>query len=71
VSTTCASEEDNMPDEPDPSLEWRALPDVCLIAGCRSDTDDWRPVLLHDGSTHKACPEHWDAIMQVLGQQTR
>lgn len=50
--------------------KWRALPDQCLIAGCESDrTDERGPVFLRNGSMHKACPEHWEPIFRVLGEQ--
>lgn len=50
--------------------EWNALPDVCLIAACDNDDLDRRgPVWLRDGSMHKACVEHWEGILRVLGQQ--
>lgn len=50
--------------------EWDALEDVCFIGGCESsETDQRGPVFLRDGSMHKACPEHWEPIMRVLGEQ--
>jgi hypothetical protein len=55
----------------EPDLEkWRALADACMFAGCDNDEIDQRgPVSLRDGSMHKACVEHWESIMRVLGQQ--
>lgn len=51
--------------------EWATLPDVCLIAGCESwEVDARGPVWLRDGSIHKACPEHWEGIFRVLGEQS-
>lgn len=50
--------------------EWKALADVCFIAGCDHDDIDQRgPVFLRDGSIHKACAEHWEPIFRVLGEQ--
>lgn len=50
--------------------EWHAAPDVCLIDGCESiDTDQRGPIFLRDGSMHKACSDHWEAIISVLGRQ--
>jgi hypothetical protein len=50
--------------------QWYALPDVCLIAGCRSEDIDQRgPVWLRNGSMHKACVEHWEGVFRVLGEQ--
>lgn len=50
--------------------EWQALPDVCGIAGCDTAEADQRgPVYMRDGSIHKVCPEHWELIMRVLGEQ--
>jgi hypothetical protein len=51
-------------------VEWRALPDECLIAACDgADIDHRGPVWLRDGSMRKACTEHWEAIFGVLGAQ--
>ena len=50
--------------------EWHALPDVCLIAACEGTEIDQRaPVWLADGSMHKACVGHWEAVYRVLGEQ--
>lgn len=50
--------------------EWKSLPDVCFIRGCESpDADQRGPVFLRDGSIHKACPDHWEPIFRVLGEQ--
>jgi hypothetical protein len=45
--------------------------EACLIAGCTATEIHQEPVLLRDGSIRRACPEHWDAIMLVLGRQHR
>lgn len=51
-------------------VEWHALPDECFISGCdNGDIDVRGPVWLRDGSMHKACVEHWEPIMRVLGEQ--
>lgn len=51
--------------------EWHALPDgVCFIQGCTAtETDQRGPIFLRDDSMHKACPEHWEPIIRVLGEQ--
>jgi hypothetical protein len=50
--------------------EWNALPDVCFIATCENtEIDERGPIWLRDGSMHKACVEHWEPIMRVLGEQ--
>jgi hypothetical protein len=50
--------------------EWNDLPRQCFIAGCDSGEVDKRgPVWLRDGSMHRACPEHWEGIHRVLGEQ--
>ncbi|ROR91710.1 hypothetical protein EDD33_2667 [Nocardioides aurantiacus] len=50
--------------------EWLALPDTCAIRGCENDEADQRgPVFFNDGSMHKVCPEHWEPIFRVLGEQ--
>ena len=50
--------------------EWEALEDRCFIAGCDSYEIDFRgPIFLIDKSMHKACVQHWQAIMFVLGEQ--
>lgn len=59
-------------DEPDTfrRAEWATLPDVCLIYGCSNVGADVRgPVFLRDGSMHKACTPHWEAITMILGKQ--
>lgn len=44
--------------------------DDCFISGCDSDDIDLRgPVGLRDGSIHKACREHWEAIHGIVGRQ--
>jgi hypothetical protein len=59
-----------MTDDPWRLAEWSALPERCLIASCSGDEIDVRgPVFLIDGSMHKACVEHWEAIMRILGEQ--
>jgi len=51
--------------------EWHALADECFIRGCDDDDIDQRgPVFLRDGSMHKACVEHWEGVMRVLGEQS-
>lgn len=62
-----------VPPPPDPFCldEWRALPEVCLFSGCEHDGIDQRgPVWLRDGSMHKACTDHWEPIMRILGEQS-
>lgn len=50
--------------------EWKTLPNQCLISTCSNDDIDVRgPVWLRNGSMHKACTEHWEAIFRVLGEQ--
>jgi hypothetical protein len=50
--------------------EWNGLADECLIAGCGSEEIDQRgPVWLRNATMHKACVEHWEGIMSVLGEQ--
>jgi hypothetical protein len=50
--------------------EWRTLPDTCAINGCENDEADQRgPVFMRDGSMHKVCPEHWEPIFRILGEQ--
>jgi hypothetical protein len=50
--------------------EWEALPDECFIAACdASETDLRGPVWLRGGGMAKACTEHWEGIMRVLGEQ--
>jgi hypothetical protein len=50
--------------------EWNALPDWCAIAACDNPDDDQRgPVMLRDGSIHKLCTEHWEAVFRILGEQ--
>jgi hypothetical protein len=58
--------------EPDPwRLDvWNSLADVCLISGCASYEIDQRgPIVLRDGSWWKACVEHWEAILGIVGRQ--
>lgn len=53
-------------------LWWNALPDECFIKDCAALADqiDQRgPIQLRDGSKHKACRAHWEAIHSVLGKQ--
>lgn len=54
--------------------EWKSLierDDDCFIAGCDNDDIDYRgPIYLRDGSIHKACREHWEGIIRVLGEQS-
>jgi hypothetical protein len=50
--------------------EWNALPDRCAIAACDNpDADQRGPVTLRDGSIHKLCTEHWEAVFRILGEQ--
>jgi hypothetical protein len=51
--------------------EWHALSNVyCMFFGCEyADIDQRGPVVLRDGSMHKACTEHWEAIHRILGLQ--
>jgi hypothetical protein len=50
--------------------EWHALVDVCMFRGCEhAEIDQRGPVVLLNGSMHKACVEHWEPIMRVLGEQ--
>lgn len=50
--------------------EWNALPNVCLFAGCENgDIDERGPIWLRGGSMRKACTEHWEPTMRVLGDQ--
>jgi hypothetical protein len=51
--------------------EWQALPNYCFIGGCGNDEIDERgPIWVRDGEAmHKACTEHWEAIMRILGEQ--
>lgn len=52
--------------------EWADLPDCCAIAGCdTSEADQRGPVFLRDGTMFKVCPEHWEAIHLVLGEQAK
>jgi hypothetical protein len=58
--------------DPDPwrMADWRAAPDGCFISGCDGgDIDQRGPIFLRDGSVQKACVEHWEPIMRVLGEQ--
>ena len=50
--------------------EWSALPDTCFIAACEGEADQRGPIHLRDGSINKACTEHWEPIMRVLGEQS-
>lgn len=57
---------------PDPwrLAEWRALPERCGISGCGNEEADQRgPLFMRDGSMHKLCPDHWEPVMRVLGEQ--
>lgn len=57
-------------DDPWRVEEFLALPDVCFVLPCTNDDIDVRgPVWLRDGKIAKACVEHWEGIMGVLGQQ--
>lgn len=59
-----------MSDDPWRMAEWHALPEQCDIAGCDSTEVDRRgPMFLRDKSMHKLCPEHWEAVFRVLGEQ--
>lgn len=50
--------------------EWNALPDVCAITACvNKGTDPRGPMFLRNGTIHKVCTEHWEAIFGVLGSQ--
>jgi hypothetical protein len=52
--------------------EWEQLADTCLFHGCDASPDDMDqrgPVLLRDGSIHKACSDHWEPIFRILGEQ--
>lgn len=71
VMTTAVTETD-----PFRLAEWNALIDVCFIAGCDNlDIDERGPVWVRSPqeptkvSMHKACVEHWEPIMRVLGEQ--
>jgi hypothetical protein len=59
------------PEDPWRMNEWRALSeDECGIGGCsNAETDQRGPVIMRDGSMHKVCPEHWEPIMRILGEQ--
>jgi len=58
------------PADPWHAEEFAALPDVCLISGCdQGEIDERGPVWLRNGTIHKACTEHWEAIFRVLGEQ--
>jgi len=49
--------------------EWCALPEVCLFDGCPyTDIDHRGPIFLRDGSIHKACVEHWEAVHGIIGR---
>jgi hypothetical protein len=48
----------------------RLADDVCFIDGCSATETDVRgPVWLRGQGMAKACPEHWEPIMRVLGEQ--
>ena len=48
--------------------EWDALPEGCGIAGCETPDHDPRgPLFMTDGTFHRLCPEHWEAVFRVLG----
>lgn len=59
------------PPDPWQMAAWKTLPDVCLIGGCNGESgiDERGPVYLRDDSMWKACIEHWEAIMRILGKQ--
>lgn len=59
------------PGDPFRLEKWAALADdVCMFAGCNaSETDQRGPVWLRGGGMAKACTEHWEPIMRVIGEQ--
>lgn len=73
VSTEPGTPIFGVPDARDPMwlATWARLPDdVCMISGCNATEVDQRgPVWLRGGGMGKACPEHWEPIMRVLGEQ--
>lgn len=60
-----------MPPDPWRIDEWLKLPNVCAIAGCDapSGIDQRGPLWLKDGSMHKLCIDHWEAVFRILGEQ--
>lgn len=59
-------------DDPWRMKEWNALSNICFIEGCESpDVDQRGPIFLRDGSIHKACQDHWEAVISILREQSR
>lgn len=42
----------------------------CFVNGCVADDLDTRgPVVTRDGRRYRACAEHWEAIIGIVGRQ--
>lgn len=52
-------------------VEWAALPPGCAVAGCEElwAHDERGPLFLRDGTMHRLCQDHWEAVMGVTGRQ--
>jgi hypothetical protein len=59
------------PGDPFRIEKWNALADDrCMFAGCNAtETDPRGPVWLCGDGMGKACTEHWEPIMRVIGEQ--